>query len=47
MLSGKATIVLLIIRLIKKAWFKWLNIFQNRNLLDRNWKLDYIYLIIQ
>ena len=34
----KATIILLTVGLIKKTLYKWVNIFQNRNLQEEEWK---------
>ena len=46
MLNGKAMIALLTVGLIKKTYYKWVNVFQNRNLQDEEWKLIYIYPIM-
>ena len=42
MLNGKDTIIRLITGQIKKTQYKWVNIFQNRNLWERK-KLNQIY----
>ena len=40
MLNGKAMITLLTVVLIKKTQYKWVNIFQNQNILKEKWKLN-------
>ena len=40
MLNGKDTIILLTVGLIKKAEYKWVNIFKNWNLYEQLWKLN-------
>ena len=40
MLNEMATIILLTVRLIKKTLLKWVNIFQNQNLQEEEWKLN-------
>ena len=40
MLNEKAGIGLLIVGLIKKTNYKWVNIFQNQNRQDEEWKFD-------
>ena len=47
MLNGKATIVLLIVGLIKKTDYKSVNIFQNQNLYEEERKLNWICLAMQ
>ena len=47
MLNWKAAIVLLTAGLIKKAQYKWVNTFWNRNHLEKKRKLKKIYLIMQ
>ena len=47
MLSGEATILFLIVELIKKTQYKKENVIQNRSLLEREWKLNWIDLIMQ
>ena len=39
-LSGKAMIIILRAQLIKKTYYKSVNIFQNQNFLEQMWKLD-------
>ena len=42
MLNGKATIIILTAGLIKRTdinWYKWVNVFQNENLQEKEWKL--------
>ena len=38
--NEKATIILLIVELIKRKWYKWVNIFLNLNLPQEMWKLN-------
>ena len=38
--NGKATIVLLIVGLIKKTWYQIVNIFLDQNLCGEMWKLN-------
>ena len=40
MLNEKAGIGLSIVGLIKKTKYKWVNIFQNQNRQDEEWKFD-------
>ena len=40
MLNEKVGIGLLIVGLIKKTKYKWVNIFQNQNRQDEEWKFD-------
>ena len=38
--NEKAMIILLIVELIKRKWYKWVNIFLNLNLPQEMWKLN-------
>ena len=40
MLTGKVTIVLLTVGLIKKTKYIRVNVFQNRNLQEKEWNLN-------
>ena len=40
MINGKTTIGLLIVGLIKKTQYKWVNIFYNWNLQEEEWKFN-------
>ena len=40
MVNEKATIILLTVGLIGKTWYKWLYIFQNQILQEKQWKLN-------
>ena len=40
MLNGKTTQVLFTAGLIDKSYYKWVNIFQNWDLQEKEWKLN-------
>ena len=40
MFNGKTMIIHLIVGLIKKTWFKQVNLFQNQNIFEEEWKLN-------